>query len=78
MKSFTSLLLSEIADVKMRQVCEMFEPRRPEVPALLTPETEMPATISEEQQISSPEINSAVAEDPLSYPAEPAAKIQDP
>ncbi|KAG7240827.1 hypothetical protein INR49_023401, partial [Caranx melampygus] len=75
-KSFSPVLLTEIADVTMRHICEMFQPRSPEVPALLTPEVETPASISEEQQISNVEMNSAVVDGPLSYPAEPAATIQ--
>ncbi|KAG7214632.1 hypothetical protein INR49_010524 [Caranx melampygus] len=72
-RNFSPVLLTEIADVAVRHICEMFEPRSPELLAPLKAEVQ---TISEEQQISSPEINSAVVESPLVFPAEPAAKIQ--
>ncbi|KAG7237055.1 hypothetical protein INR49_032861 [Caranx melampygus] len=75
-KNFDPVLLTEIADVTMRLICEMFEPRSPEVPAPLTSQAEMPAAISEEQQINNPEINSAEVQGPLSYPPVTKAKIQ--
>ncbi|XP_023275107.1 uncharacterized protein LOC111664658 [Seriola lalandi dorsalis] len=74
-KNFAPVLLSKIADVAAEQICEMFRPQSPKVPAHLTPAAESPATTSEEQQTPSPDIISAVVETLLSYPAEPATKV---
>ncbi|XP_071314238.1 mucin-16-like [Trachinotus anak] len=45
-KNFAPVLLSEIADVATRQICELFQPQSPKVPSLLTPVVEPPATTS--------------------------------
>ncbi|XP_059201803.1 cell surface glycoprotein 1-like [Centropristis striata] len=75
-KSFAPELLSEIVDVAAEQICEMFHPKSPKVPAPLSPAAEPPATapVQEDSNLTvtrSPETNPAVVSTPPASPAPP-------
>ncbi|XP_059202245.1 cell surface glycoprotein 1-like [Centropristis striata] len=79
-KSFSPELLSEIVDVAAEQICEMFHPKSPKVPAALSPAAEPPATapVQEDSNLTvtpSPETNPAVVSTP---PASPAPPVEPP
>ncbi|XP_059201654.1 cell surface glycoprotein 1-like [Centropristis striata] len=79
-KSFSPELLSEIVDVAAEQICEMFHPKSPKVPAPLSPAAEPHATVPVQEDSNltvtpSPETNPAVVSTP---PASPAPPVEPP
>ncbi|XP_026213057.1 uncharacterized protein LOC113160179 [Anabas testudineus] len=71
-KSFAPVLLSEIAEVAVRQVCGMFQPQSPKVSAHLTPAAEPPVTIQVQDDFSLP----VTEEKPTPSPETDSAAVQ--
>lgn len=69
-ETVASVLLSKIVDVAAGQICELFRPQSPEVPAHLSPAVELPVSTPEHNGFSLPVPQQQVAPTP---PAEPTS-----